>query len=148
MAAIASRRRRRFSLLTCLEHGERFFGSHAATMYPAPEHAKLLGLRGGEERLPGRISVSSGGLIFEPDESESVGGLKLLENGRISVNLPPHRGCHAVDASAVRLLTGHNDVKRHTTARHGRIGEDVRWAGRWVRHVPTQRICWSRAVIC
>ena len=28
-----SNKRRRFSILTCLEHGERFFGSHAATLH-------------------------------------------------------------------------------------------------------------------
>ena len=69
MAALHAPRRRRFSLLTCLEHNEVYFGSHSATLFPEKEHESILGLHG--ERLPGRLMVSSGGLVFEPDDQSA-----------------------------------------------------------------------------
>ena len=70
---ISHKRRARFSLLTCLEHGELSFGSHAATFHPTPEHAELFlgdaGLRAGSAIL-GRLMVGSRSLTFEPDEAE------------------------------------------------------------------------------
>ena len=72
-AASTARRRRRFSLLTCLESGERYFGSHAATFYPDTTHEESLKLRmtQGNERLPGRLMISSKGLTFEPDDTDA-----------------------------------------------------------------------------
>ena len=65
------RRRRRWSLLTCLEHGERYFGAHTATLDVPPTHAATLGLRGALPRLPGRLFIASGSLTFDPDEAEA-----------------------------------------------------------------------------
>ena len=53
-----------------MEHGERFFGSHVATMHLSPEHEAALGLRCATA-LVGRLFVASTSLAFEPDDTES-----------------------------------------------------------------------------
>ena len=100
-------RRRRFSVLTCFEHGEKSFGSHAATLYPEPEHFGPLGLRENEERLPGRLMISSGGLIFEPDEQEApLLRVNLKEVPRPVFEWPakpPRPGGFGVEAKAIAV---------------------------------------------
>ena len=54
MRPMRGRTRRRYSLLTCLDHGEVYFASHAASFYPQEEHAATLNLRGdAAQRLAG-----------------------------------------------------------------------------------------------
>jgi hypothetical protein len=50
------RARPRFSLLTCHEHGELYFGSHAASLHPTADQAEALS-------LPPRVSALAGRLI-------------------------------------------------------------------------------------
>lgn len=64
-----SKRRPRFSLLTCLEYGEVYFGDHAATLLPNTAQVEQLGLRWSS--YTGRIMVASGSLTFEPDDNDA-----------------------------------------------------------------------------
>lgn len=65
------RRRARFSLLTCLEHGELFFGSHAASLHPTTEQTEAFNLPPRATSLAGRLMVASKSLTFEPDEPDA-----------------------------------------------------------------------------
>ena len=65
----STKRRPRFTLLTCLEYGELYFGDHAATFLPSRAQSECLALRRAE--LHGRLMVASGSLTFEPDDSEA-----------------------------------------------------------------------------
>lgn len=63
------RPRRRWSILTCLEHGERFFGAHTATLHLEESTLHILGAR--EMVVPGRLMVASSSITFEPDDADS-----------------------------------------------------------------------------
>ena len=65
------RARPRFSLLTCLEHGELYFGSHAASLHPTADQAEALSLPPRVSALAGRLMVASKSLTFEPDDPDA-----------------------------------------------------------------------------
>ena len=65
------KRRVRFSLLTCLEHGELYFGSHAASFHPTADQAEALSLPPRVSALAGRLMVASKSLTFEPDDPDA-----------------------------------------------------------------------------
>ena len=67
--------------------------------------------------------------------------VQLMQDSCIAANLAFNCGSDAIRAGAKSLLAGNNNVKRRTTARDGRIGEDVRWAGAWICRCQTCDFC-------